>query len=111
MSTRRTALFSAVLIAVTSMVIGLVVASRFDMAPASLAQTQPFTAPPMNSDPLNGPIDAGTFRRIAEQQTAMVVNIRTESTRTTSLNDFFGGDDDLFPSIFWTATRRTKPAP
>ena len=100
MSTRRTALFSAVLIAVTSMVIGLVVASRFDMAPASLAQTQPFTAPPMNSDPLDGPIDAGTFRRIAEQQTAMVVNIRTESTRTTSLNDFFGGDDDLFRRFF-----------
>ena len=99
MSTRRTALFSAVLIAVTSMVIGLVVASRFDMAPASLAQTQPFTAPPMNSDPLDGPIDAGTFRRIAEQQTAMVVNIRTESTRTTGLNDFFGGDD-LFRRFF-----------
>ena len=99
MSTRRTALFSAVLIAVTSMVIGLVVASRFDMAPASLAQTQPFTVPPMNSDPLDGPIDASTFRRIAEQQTAMVVNIRTESTRTTSLNDFFGGDD-LFRRFF-----------
>ena len=99
MSTRRTALFSAAVIAVTSMVIGIVVASRFDMAPASLAQTRPFAVPLMNSGALDGPIDAGTFRQIAERQTAMVVNIRTESTRTTSLKDFSGGDD-LFRRFF-----------
>ena len=93
MSKRRTTLFSAALIAVTSMAIGMVIASRFDMAPASSAQTQPVTTPPMNSDPLSGPIDAGTFRRIAETQTAMVVNIRTESRRSTDPHDFFGGDD------------------
>ena len=45
----------------------------------------------MNSEPLGGPIDAGTFREIAKSQTDMVVNIRTESKRETSLNDFFGG--------------------
>ena len=91
MSTRRSTLFSAVLIAVMSMAIGMVIASRFDMAPAPAAQT--FSPPPMNSDPLDGPIDAGTFREIASSQTAMVVNIRTESKQSTQLNDFFSGND------------------
>ena len=97
MSTRRSTLFSAVLIAVMSMAIGMVIASRFDMAPAPFAQT--FAPPPMNSDPLNGPIHAGTFREIAKTQTAMVVNIRTESRQSSPLNDFFG-DDDLFRRFF-----------
>ena len=97
MSTRRSTLFSAALIAVMSMAIGIVVASRFDMAPAPAAQT--FSSPPMNSDPLNGPIDAGTFREIARRQTGTVVNIRTESKQSTQLNDFFGGDD-LFRRFF-----------
>jgi len=97
MSTRRSTLFSTVPIAVASMAIGLVIASRFDMAPAPSAQT--FTPPPMNSEPLNGPIDAGTFREIAKTQTAMVVNIRTESRQSSQLNNFFG-DDDLFRRFF-----------
>ena len=97
MSTRRSTLFSAVLIAVMSMAIGMVIASRFDMAPASSAQT--FAAPPMNSAALDGPIDAGTFREIAKTQTAMVVNIRTESRQSSQLNDFLG-DDDLFRRFF-----------
>ena len=97
MSTQRSTLFSAVLIAVTSMAIGLVIASRFDMAPAPSAQT--FAPPPMNSDALDGPIDAETFREIAKTQTAMVVNIRTESRQSSQLNDFFG-DDDLFRRFF-----------
>ena len=80
------------------MAIGMVIASRFDMAPAPSAQT--FSVPPMNSEPLDGPIDAGTFREIAKTQTAMVVNIRTESRQEGSqLNDFFG-DDDLFRRFF-----------
>lgn len=99
MSRRKTTLFSAALIAVTSMIVGMVIASRFDMAPASSAQTQPFTTPPMNSAPVTGAIDASTFRQIAQEQTAMVVNIRTESQRSTGLNDFFG-DDDLFRRFF-----------
>ena len=79
------------------MAIGMVVASRFDMAPAPAAQT--FRPPPMNSDPLVGPMDAGTFRDIARNQTGMVVNIRTESKQSTQLNDFFGGDE-LFRRFF-----------
>lgn len=99
MSKRRTTLYSAALIAVTSMVIGMIIASRLDMAPASSAQTQTFTPPSMNSAALAGPIDAGTFREIARAQTNTVVNIRTETKRETNLNDPFGGDD-LFRRFF-----------
>ena len=96
MSKRLATLGSAALIAVTSMAIGIIIASRFDMAPASSAQTQTFTAPPMNSEPLSGPIDAGTFREIARTQASMVVNIRTESLRAGGgPNDFFGGNDQF----------------
>ena len=46
------------------------------------------------SDPVSGAIDAQTFRRIAEAQTPMVVNIRSEARRQTeAFGDFFGGDD------------------
>ena len=99
MSTPRSTLYYAALIAVASMAIGMVIASRFDMAPRSSAQT--FSIPSMNSAPLDGPIDAGTFRMIAKQQTAAVVNIRTESRESTQLNDFFGGGgDDLLRRFF-----------
>ena len=94
MSTRRTTLFSMVLIAVVSMAVGMVITSRLDLSSTSSAQT--FVLPPMNSDPVTGAIDAQTFRRIATAQTPMVVNIRTESRRRTQdLTDFFGGDDML----------------
>ena len=95
MSKRLATLGSAALIAVTSMAIGMIIASRFDMAPASSAQTQTFEAPPMNSAPLSGPIDAGTFREIARTQASTVVNIRTESTRAGGRGDFFGGNDQF----------------
>jgi serine protease Do len=95
MSKRLATLGSAALIAVTSMAIGMIIASRFDMAPASSAQTQTFTAPPMNSEPLSGAIDAGTFREIARAQASMVVNIRTESKRAAGSSDPFGGGDQF----------------
>ena len=95
MSKRLATLGSAALIAVTSMAIGMIIASRFDMAPASSAQTQTFEAPPMNSAPLSGPIDAGTFREIARTQASTVVNIRTESVRAAGRGDFFGGNDQF----------------
>ena len=60
MSSRKTTLFYALLIAVASLAVGMVIASRLDLSPASSAQT--VTAPPMNSAPLSGPIDATTFR-------------------------------------------------
>jgi serine protease Do len=107
MSTRKTTLFYAVLLAVASAAVGMVIASRLDMAPISSAQT--LTVPPMNSAPLNGPIDMGTFRDIAKSQSPMVVNVSTESeARTRDLSEFFGGPqggapdqgEDLFRRFF-----------
>ena len=112
MSTRRTTLFSGVLIAAASMVIGMVLASRFELTPASSAQA--VQIPPANSAPITGDIGATTFRDIAAAQTAMVVNIRTESRRrNTDLNDLFGGD--LFDRFFGQPRRppeqREQPVP
>lgn len=100
MSKRRNTVCSAALIAVASMALGMVIASQLDLAPASSAQTQTFTAPPLNSAPLDGPINAGTFREIARTQTAMVVNIRVESEQPAEDPSDFGGNDDLFRRFF-----------
>src|SRR4051812_2240280 len=94
MSTRKTSLFYMVLIAVASLAVGMVIASRLDLTPSSSAQVA--AMPAMNSTPLGGPIDATTFRNIAKTQIPTVVNIRTESRqRTQDLTQFFGGGDDL----------------
>ena len=94
MSTRRTTLFYAVMIAVASVAIGMVIASRLDPGPASTAAT--LAAPEVNRAPIGGGIDAMTFRTIAKDATPMVVNIRTESQqRARELSDFFG--EDMFP--------------
>ncbi len=103
MSNRKTTLFYALLIAVASLAVGMVIASRLDLTPASSAQS--ITAPPANSAPLSGPVDATTFRNIAKLVTPAVVNIRTESRqRQQDLNDFFGGGggsgNDLFDRFF-----------
>src|SRR3954451_25403238 len=90
MSTRKTSVFYAVLIAIASIAVGMVIASRLDLTPASSAQA--VSIPPMNSAPLAGAIDATTFRNIAKTQIPTVVNIRTESRqRTQDLTEFFGG--------------------
>src|SRR3954465_4133830 len=101
MSNRKTALFYAVLIAVASLSVGMVIASRLGLAPESSAQT--VAAPGMNSAPLTGAVDAGTFRTIAKTVSPAVVNIRTESKqRAQDLSDFFGGGggDDLLDRFF-----------
>jgi serine protease Do len=103
MSTRKTTLFYAVLIAVASLAVGMVIASRLDLTPASSAQT--IAVPPMNSAPISGPIDAMTFRNIAKAQSPMVVNIRTEmKAKAQDLQDFFGGGggapDDFLRRFF-----------
>ncbi len=100
MSKRRNTVWSAALIAAASMALGMVITSQLDMAPASSAQTQTFTTPPMNSAPLNGPIDAGTFREIARTQTDMVVNIRVEAEHPAEDRSDPFGDDDLFRRFF-----------
>src|SRR5947207_10801157 len=104
MSTRKTTAFYAVLLVVASLFVGMVIASRFDLTPASSAQT--IAVPAMNSAPLTGPLDASTFRNIAKAATPMVVNIRTEmKAKAQDLTDFFGGGgsqppDDLFHRFF-----------
>jgi serine protease Do len=110
MSTRKSTLFYAILIAVASIAVGMVIASRLDLSPASSAQT--VSMPPANSAPLTGPIDASTFRNIAKAQTPVVVNIRTEQRRRTrQLTEFFGGPqgDDLFERFFGRQRPRGEP--
>jgi serine protease Do len=103
MSTRKTTLFYTLLVAVSSLAVGMVIASRFDMAPTSSAQT--VAVPPMNSAPITGVLDATTFRTIAKAQQPMVVSIRTESKqRGQDLSDFFGGggqSPEDFPHRFF----------
>jgi serine protease Do len=97
-SSRKTTIFYVVLIAMASLVVGMVIASRLDLSPASSAQS--IAIPSTNSAPLSGPVDATTFRTIAKTQSPMVVSIRTESRqRTQDLSEFFGGDD-LFERFF-----------
>ncbi|HEX7793904.1 MAG TPA: trypsin-like peptidase domain-containing protein [Vicinamibacterales bacterium] len=103
MSTRKTTFFYALLIAVSSLAVGMVIASRFDLTPMSSAQT--LTVPAMNSTPVTGALDAQTFRNVAKAQQPMVVNIRTESKqRGQDLSDFFGGGgqspDDFLHRFF-----------
>ena len=104
MSTRKTTFFYALLIAVASLAVGMVIASRLDLTPPSSAQT--IAVPPIaNSSPISGPLSADTFRNIAKAVTPSVVNIRTEmKTKAQDLSDFFSGGgappDDLFQRFF-----------
>ena len=104
MSTRKTTLIYSLPIAVASLAVGMVISSRLDLTPSSSAQI--VAAPPMNSAPITGAIDAQTFRNIAKAMSPAVVYIRTEMRARQELVDFFGGgggDDDLFRRFFRTA--------
>jgi serine protease Do len=110
MTNRKTTLFYALLIAIASLAVGMVIASRLGLSPESSAQN--IQAPPMNSAPITGPISATTFRDIAKTVSPAVVNIRTESRRRAQdLSDFFGGGGggggDLFERFFG----QPNPAP
>ena len=94
MPTRKTTVFYMILIALASVAIGMVLASRLDMSPRSVAET--IAAPQANSAPIGGTVDALTFRNIAKAATPAVVNVRTTSRRRSQeLTEFFGGDDFL----------------
>jgi serine protease Do len=102
MSSGKTTLFYSFLIMVASLAVGMVIASRLDLTPASSAQTMA-AAPPMNSAPLSGPVDASTFRNIAKAMSPAVVNIRsTSKQRAQEMTEFFGGGggDDLLERFF-----------
>jgi serine protease Do len=104
-------LFYVVLVAIASLVVGMVIASRLDLSPTSSAQT--LSIPATNSAPLSGPVDATTFRNIAKSQSPMVVSIRTESRqRTQDLSEFFGGGgDDLLERFFGQPPSRGQQPP
>src|SRR5689334_7798053 len=117
MSNRRTTLFYALLIAIASLAVGMVIASRLDLTPQSAAQSVG-AAQPYNNAPITGSISATTFRDVAKTVTPAVVNIRTESRqRTQDLSEFFGGgggggSDDLFNRFFGggdQAPQRQRP--
>ena len=108
MSNRKTTFFHVLLIVIASLAVGMVIASRLGMSPESSAQT--VAAPPMNSAPITGALNANTFREIAKSVSPAVVNIRTESRRRgQDLSDFFGGGGggDLFERFFG----QPNPAP
>jgi serine protease Do len=108
MSSRKITLFYAVLIAVASLAVGMVLASRLDLTPQSSAQ--PVALPAMNSAPLSGPVDATTFRNIAKASSPFVVNIRTRAKRKAQdMSEFFGGDDPLGRFFGQPSPRNGRP--
>jgi len=101
MSSRKISLFYAVLIAVASMAVTVVITSKMDLTPSSSAQT--VSVPATNSAPLAGAIDATTFRNIAKSMAPAVVNIQTLAhARGRELTEYFGGQggDDLLRRFF-----------
>ncbi len=113
MSSRKTTLFYSLLIRVASLAVGMVIASRLELTPASSAQSTMVAAPPMNSAPLSGPVDASTFRNIAKTVSPAVVNIRSTSRqRAQEMTEFFGGGgggDDLLERFFGGQGGRQQP--
>jgi serine protease Do len=93
MSNRKTTLFYSVLLVIASLFVGMVIASRLDLTPASSAQVY---VPAVNHAPLNGPIDATTFKNIAKAQSPTVVNITTTARmKGRDMTELFGSDDLL----------------
>src|SRR4029079_14459041 len=90
MSTRKSSIFYGTLIALTSLVVGMVLASRLELTPASFARTN-LNVPAVNSAPITGAIDATTFRTIAHDQGPAIVSIAVSGKRVASdMGDFFG---------------------
>ena len=98
---RKSSFFYGFLIAVLSLAVGMVIASRLDLVPHSLATT--VSVPATNSAPLTGPLDASTFRTIAQQAGPAVVSITTTSTRQMR------GFADIFPFEMPRGQRRGGP--
>ena len=99
MSTRKTTLIYSLPVAVASLAVGMVLASRLELTPTSSAQI--VAAPPMNSAPISGAIDAQTFRNIAKVVSPAVVYIKTEMKARQELVGLGGGGgDDLFRRFF-----------
>ncbi len=98
----KSTIFYLLLVVVASVVVGMVLASRLDLASQSSAQT---AIPAVNSSPITGPVTATTFRDVAKAVSPAVVNIRTKSMQPSQggdLSELFGGDapPDLFDRLF-----------
>ena len=91
---RKSSLFYGVLIAISSLVVGMVIASRLDLTPLSTAANGPLSVPQTNSAPLEGELTASTFREVAELAAPSVVSIRATTMQqvrsTDPLREFFG---------------------
>jgi len=110
MSNRKATILYSFLIAVASLAAGMVLASRLDLTPSSFART--VNVPETNSAPLDGPIDAATFRNIAKAQNPVVVSIRTESERRPARTGG-GGGGGLLEEFFLNPNqpRSRQPVP
>src|ERR1051325_6278137 len=91
MSTRKSSVFYGTLIGLSSLIVGMVLASRLELTPASFARTAPLSVPAVNSAPLTGVLDASTFRTIAHDQSPAVVSIIvTGKQAAPDMSEFFG---------------------
>ena len=90
MSTRKSTVFYGLLIAFVSVVGGMILASRLDLAPGSFASS--LTVPVANSAPLSGPVDATTFRNIAHDANPSVVSIRVVPVPTITTSRSLGSE-------------------
>jgi len=104
MSNRKATFFYGFLIALASLAAGMVLASRLDFTPASFART--LNVPETNSAPLDGPIDASTFRNIAHDQNPVVVSIRTTAPRRGRVTG--GGGGGLLEEFFQQQQPRSR---
>src|SRR4030095_7470272 len=115
MSTRKTTIFYVLLAMTASLFVGMIIASRLDLAPASSAQS--IAVPAMNSAPVTGALGGDTSRSIAKAASPTVVNIRTEMrVKTQDLTEFFGGGgggtpDDLFHRFFGNPNQQDDDPP
>jgi serine protease Do len=88
MSTSKSGAFSYTLVALVSLVAGLVLATKLDLTPTSLAAVA-VNVPATNSAPITGPLDATTFRTIAREQSPTVVSVIITGHRPQSPIDQF----------------------
>ena len=92
MTTRKSSIFYGTLIGLSSLVVGMVLASRLDLTPASFAGAVG-RAPTANSAPITGPLDATTFRTIAHAASPSVVSVLVTGKRDPSDSENFFGFD------------------
>ena len=101
MVTRKSTFFYGVLIALASLVAGMVLAARLDLSPLSSAGS--LAVPATNSAPISGPLDATTFRKIADAASPSVVSIQATSMRRARAQELpfgfeqFGGRQPRAP--------------